>query len=56
MGSEAQLTAQVASCPEFNYDALKCVFTALHCMQRGLSDRKGVCLYVRLSVRHTREL
>ena len=26
--------------------------TALHCMQRGLSYRKGVCL----SVRHTREL
>jgi len=39
---------------------LSVVFTALHCMQRGLSDRKGahlfVCLSVCLSVRHTREL
>jgi len=39
------------------------LFTALHCMQRGLSDHRAVCLSVRptvgsvrLSVRHAREL
>jgi len=32
-----------------------CIFTALH-MQGGLSYGKGVCMSVRPSVRHTREL
>ena len=33
------------------FTTLRLVFTALHCMQRGPSDRKSVCPSVCLSVR-----
>ena len=44
----------------YKFVALVClifvVFTALRCMQHGLSDRQAVCPSVSLSVSHTREL